>query len=134
MDSQLEFGGRSVEEVQQTFFLKELPKRPQGKYSYRKAGLNADAGTIVLFQYEGKLIASATFTKVERFEIPEKDIYHGALYFDVNSIRVFDPIGPDVVAKIWPECNGFSHAKRKLDPNKYADFERSLTGVERPKL
>src|SRR5262245_34148844 len=105
MDSQLEFGGRSIQEVQQTFFLKELlgPERPPGKYWYRESGLNAEAGTIVLFQYEGKLIASATLTEVERFHTPEKGVYWGALYFDVNSIRVFHPIGPEVVAGIWPE-------------------------------
>jgi len=50
-------------------------------------GLNAESGTIVLFQYEGKLIASATLTEVERFEKPEKGTYCGALYFDANSIR-----------------------------------------------
>ena len=62
MDSQLEFEGRSVEEVQQTFFLKELlgPERPPGKYWYREKGLNSDSGTTVLFQYDGRLIASAT--------------------------------------------------------------------------
>ena len=136
MDSQLEFDGRSIEEVQQTFFLKELlgPERLPGKYWYREAGLNADPGTTVLFQYDGRLIASATLMEVERFETPEKGTYRGALYFDVNSIRVFDPIGPEVVAAIWPEFKGFSHVKWTLDPEGLAQFERKLTSVERPKL
>jgi hypothetical protein len=136
MDSQLEFNGRSIQEVQQTFFLKELlrPERPPGKYRYRESGLNAEAGTIVLFQYEGKLIASATLTEVERFHTPEKGTYWGALYFDVNSIRVFDPIGPEVVAGIWPEFKGFSHVKWTLAPKGLAEFEGKLTGVERPKV
>ena len=136
MDSQMEFEGRSIGEVQQTFFLKELlrPERPPGKYHYREAGLNADTGTVVLFQYDGKLIASATLTDVERFETPEKGTYHGALYFEPNSIKVFDPIGPDVVAAIWPEFKAFSHVKWTLDPKGLAEFERRLTGVEKPKL
>jgi hypothetical protein len=136
MDSQLEFDGRSIEEVQRTFFLKELlgPERPPGKYWYREAGLNAESGTIVLFQYEGKLIASATLTEVERFETPEKGTYRGALFFDVNSIRVFDPIGSEVVAGIWPEFKGFSHVKWALDPTGFAEFDRKLTGVKSPKL
>jgi len=136
MDSQLEFDGRSIEEVQQTFFLKELlvPDRPPGKYWYRESGLNADSGTTVLFQNDGRLIASATLLEVERFETPEKGTYHGAFYFDVNSIRVFDPIGREVVAAIWPEFKGFSHVKWTLDPEGLAQLERKLTGVERPTL
>jgi len=69
MDSQLEFDGRSIAQVLQTFFLRDLlePERPPGKYWYREAGLNAESRTIVFFQYEGKLIASATLTEVERF-------------------------------------------------------------------
>lgn len=135
MSSQLEFGGGSIEEVQQTFFLNELPGsgRPPGKYWYRESGLDAESGTTVLFQYDGRLIASATLIEVERFETPEKGIYRGALYFDVNSIRVFDPIGPEVVAGIWPEFKGFSHVKWPLDPEKFSQFERKLTGVEKPK-
>lgn len=132
MDSQLEFEGRSIEEVQQTFFLKELlrPDRPAGKYWYREAGLNAETGTFVLFQYEGKLIASATLIKGERFDTPEGGTYRGALYFYPNSIRVFDPIGPEVVAGIWPEFKGFSQVKWDLDPKGLTQFERKLTGVE----
>ena len=71
---------------------------------------------------------------MERFERPEKGTYRGALYFDVNSIRVFDPIGTEVVAAIWPEFKGFSHVKWTLDPKGLAEFERRLTGVEQPKL
>jgi hypothetical protein len=136
MDSQLEFDGRSIEEVQQTFFLKELlgPERPPGKYWYRESGLNADSGTTVLFQYDGRLIASATLIEVERVETPEKGTYRGALYFDVNSIKVFDPIGPEAVTGIWPEFKGLSRVKWTLDPKRFAEFERELAGIERPKL
>lgn len=113
MDSQLEFGGRSIEEVQRSFFLKELQGegRPLGKYWYRESGLNAESGTVVLFQYEGKLIASATFIEAERFKGTEGDTYKGALYFDPKSVRVFDQVGSDVVSEIWPEFKGFSHVK-----------------------
>jgi hypothetical protein len=132
MDAQLEFEGRSIEEVQQTFFLKELlgAGRPPGKYWYREAGLVAEPGTVVLFQYEGKLIASATLIGVERFKTPEGGTYKGALYFDVNSIQVFDPVSADVVSAIWPEFKGFSHVKWSLNPKGYAAFEQKLKGVE----
>src|SRR5437868_3406403 len=118
MDSELEFDGKSIAEVQRTFFLRDLlrPDRPPGKYRYREAGLQAESGSVVLFQYDGKLIASATLVEVERFDMPEKGTYHGALHFDVKSIKVFDPIGPDIVAGIWPEFKRFSHVKQRLEP------------------
>jgi hypothetical protein len=133
MDSQLEFDGKSIEEVQRTFFLKELLRvdRPPGKYRYREAGLDAEPGTVVLFQYDGKIIASATLITVERFETPEQGTYRGALHFEPDSIRVFDPVGPDVMAAIWPEFKRFSHTKQKLASAGLAEFEQRLTGVEK---
>jgi hypothetical protein len=135
MDSQLEFEGRSIQEVQRSFFLKQLQgeDRPPGKYWYREAGLNAESGTIVLFQYDGKLIASATLIEVGRFEAAEGETYKGALFFDPKSVRVFDPVGSNVVSAIWPEFKGFSHVKWSLNPKGYAAFEKKLTGVEGPK-
>ncbi|MSR57498.1 MAG: hypothetical protein EXS05_07480 [Planctomycetaceae bacterium] len=134
MDSETEFDGRSVNEVQQQFFLNDLPLPSRtGRYCYRSSGLNAERGTIVLFQYTSKIIACATLDRVERFEVAEGP-YEGALYFDVGSIKVFNPVGPDVVAGIWPEFNGFSHVKWTLDPKGFAEFERKMTDVETPKL
>ena len=136
MDSKEEpgFAGCSAEDVQQQYFLRELlrPERPPGKYSYHKLGLRADPGTVVLFQYAGKIIASAILTDVERFQTPEKGGYDGALHFDVNSIKVFDPVGVEVVVKIWPRVKRLGRAKWSLDPKRFAAFERELTSVETP--
>lgn len=96
--SKEEFKGRTAEEVQSQFFLTELPSREGGRYYYRTAGLEAEAGTIVLFQYDKRIIASAVFERSERFEQPD-GLYHGALNFDIDSIRVFDPVGQDLYAR-----------------------------------
>jgi hypothetical protein len=50
-----EFEGRTAEEVQSQFFLKELPSRERGRYYYRAHGLSAESGTIVLFQYDNRI-------------------------------------------------------------------------------
>jgi hypothetical protein len=127
-----EFEGRTAEEVQLQFFLTELPSREGGRYEYRTAGLDAEAGTIVLFQYDKRIIASAVFERRERFEQPEGP-YHGALYFDIDSIRVFDPVGPDLLQHVWPEeFDGFGNAKLQLNAEAFPEFERRLTGIEVP--
>jgi hypothetical protein len=130
------FVGQSIEEIQQQFFLHELarPQKPAGKFCYRKSGLRAESGTVVLFQFAGKIIASAVLTSVERFETTEMGGHEGAYHFDVNSIKVFDPIGPTVVSKIWPQVTRLGQAKWSLDPKRYATFERKLTGVETPEF
>src|SRR5438874_13062236 len=101
---------------------------PEARAALRSARKGGIANT-----WPEPLTVSATLIDVERFETPEKGTYRGAWYFEVNSIRVFDPIGPEVVAGVWPEFKGFSHVKWKLDPEGLAQFERKLTGVERPK-
>jgi hypothetical protein len=136
MDSKEEpgFKGCSALDVQHQYFLNELVRaeRPPGKYYYHKSGLKAEPGTVVLFQYAGKIIASAVLKAVERFDKTEHGAYNGALHFDVNTIRVFDPVGAEIVVKIWPQVKRLGQAKWSLDPKRYAAFERELTGVERP--
>jgi hypothetical protein len=130
------FVDRTIEEIQQQFFLHELarPQKPAGRFSYRKSGLRAEPGTVVLFQFAGKIVASAILTRVERFAKPETGDYEGAYYFDVNSIRVFDPVSPAVIFKIWPQVTRLGQAKWSLDPKRYAAFERKLTGIETPEF
>jgi hypothetical protein len=126
------FRGRTLEDVQAGFFLQELPFPPRnGRYRYPTGGLNAEPGTVVLFQYEGRIIASAIFDRNERFERPEGG-YKGALWFDVTSIRTFEPVGPDKVRHIWPEFRSFGHVKQFLNPAKYPAFVKQLVGVVGP--
>jgi hypothetical protein len=129
-----EFDRGTAEEVQQQFFLTRLPSTAGGgRYSYRKYGLDAQAGTVVLFQYENRVIATAVFDRRERFA--PQDAYHGALYFDRASIRVFEPVGAEVLREVWPgEFTGFSNVKQSLSPSAYPAFERRLVGVESPQV
>jgi hypothetical protein len=128
MDEKVEFKGQSAEHVQRDFFLRELPNREiPGQYFYRTAGLRAEPGTVVLFQYAGRIIASALLRGTERFDVPREG-YNGALFFD--SIRVFNPVGVDVARRYWPDFTGFGRVKHALNPAAYREFERGLTGIE----
>ena len=128
--------GCSAEEIQHQFFLLELARRAgtPGKYCYRKIGLRAEPGTVVLFQYAGRIIASAVLANVEQFSKTEFDAVRGALYFDVKTIKVFDPIDAEFIRKFWPQVTRLGQAKWSLDPGRYAEFERQLTGVLRPEF
>jgi len=129
-----EFDGRSVDELQKEFFVDDLPTRPKGQYRYYTYGLRATAGSIVLFQYRGVVVASAVFEGRERFPKAKKKGYQGALHFDTESIRVFDPVGADIMKQIWPKFRRFSQAKQSLDPQRLAAFESKLKNVEGPSV
>jgi hypothetical protein len=123
----------SVVELQQKFFLDDLPTRPNGDYLFLKRGLISKQGTVVLFQCEGTIIASAILKGYKRFEHADEDGYEGCLYFDVASIKVFDPIGQKVIDRIWPEVKRLGRVKWSLDPKGLATFERELKHVKKTK-
>ncbi len=115
---------RTIEEAQSQFFLKTLPVR-KGCYYYDTSGLDAKLGTIVLFQCDNRIIASAVLEKRERLG--------GKLYFDVDSIKVFDPVGPALLRDVWPgKFKGFSQVKQSLNAKAFPKFKRRLTGIRVP--
>src|SRR6185312_13326020 len=63
------FRGRTIEQVQARCFLHHLPAR-KGRFRYLSVGLNAMPGTVVLFQFQGRIIASAVFRRDEKFTRP----------------------------------------------------------------
>lgn len=121
------FVGRSIENVQATCFLRELPA-VGGRFRYPRAGLNALAGTIVLFQYRARIIASGVFLRDEKYEKPKRG-YGGEVYFEPESFRVFDPLDVEAMRKAWPGFRGFGHVKQYLNPAGYPVFKRRLKNV-----
>ena len=123
-----------IKELQEKFFLHEFPRRTNGIYRYHEASLKAKSGTIVLFQSDGAIIASATLNETKRFSEPDNDGYKGALYFEVRSIKVFDPVALGALQIIWSNVMRLGRVKWKLDPNGYAAFERELKGIKTPQI
>ncbi|QDU18628.1 hypothetical protein [Urbifossiella limnaea] len=128
------FPGRGIADVQAHFFLGELATLPRnGRYEFRTAGLSADPGKVVLFQFARHVVASAELLGCERFAEPE-DGCVGAMHFDPASVRVFDPVGADVLAEVWPDqFPGFGQAKTRLSGDRYPEFLARLTNVRGPR-
>jgi hypothetical protein len=128
MSDKLEgFQRRSIQDVQRRLFLRDLPACG-GRFRYPRAGLNAPAGTIVLFQFRARIIASAVFLRDEKFPRPVGGCA-GAMHFDPESIRTFDPIDVEAMRQIWPSFRGFGHVKQYLNPAHYRKFKRRLRNV-----
>lgn len=166
MDKKKEFNRMKIEEIQEgfflrkskVFFLRNLPDRKDkygtGKFLYKALGLNAEPETIVLFQYDNKIVALAELTLIQKYDKPQAgdeydkrlagQRYNGAYYFEPNSIRVFDPIDNLQMQHIWGEGftdnNGkyhkgferFNRVRQFLNPIKYQEFYKILKNIRRP--
>jgi hypothetical protein len=131
MSDKLEgFRGRSIEDVQTRLFLRDLPKG-NGRWRYPRIGLNAAPGTVVLFQFRARIIASGVFLRDEKFEKPIRGSA-GAIYFDPRSFRTFDPLDVEAMRKVWPSFRAFGHVKQRLNPTRYSQFKRRLKHVAMP--
>jgi len=133
MDKANEHGDREIEEIQNDFFMKDLPSRfdniGRGKYCYKKLGMKAKKGTTVLFQYDNFIIAMATIENIKKFD-SNQDGYYGAYYFEPKSIKIFKPINNFEINKIFKTNKKFSNVKHILDGNMLNDFIESLQNVQ----
>ncbi len=84
------FRRRSIEDVQRRLFLSDLPACG-GRFRYPRSGLHAPAGTIVLFQFQARIIASAIFIRDEKFR---------RLGNETGSLLIISKISNDPVS--WP--------------------------------
>jgi hypothetical protein len=125
------FRGLSIEQVQAKWFLRKLPAGG-GRWRYRSSGLNAVPGTVVLFQFQARVIASAVFLRDERFEQPRGGC-RGMLHFEPESFQTFEPVDAEGMRRVWRGFRGFGHVKQRLNPTGWEVLEKQLKDVERAK-
>jgi hypothetical protein len=121
------FRGLSIQDVQRIYFLDKLPKG-KGKFPYRSSGLSASPGTIVLFQFQARIIATGVLIRDEKFDQPRKN-HTGLLHFEPQSFRVFQPVDVEGMRKAWPRFRAFGHVKQSLNPAMYSAFKRRLKNI-----
>jgi hypothetical protein len=126
MSNKDEFSGMSIEDIQSEFFFDELINNQKGIYYFRKTGMNAPEGSLILFQFDNMIIASARLLNVRKFDLPEDGQYYGAYEFDVNSIRVFQPITVREINSIDSNISSFSQAKQEINNLYMAEIEELI--------
>lgn len=134
MDKEYEFNGSNIKDVQINFFLNELPNRKdkdgQGRYCYKSHGMKADDGsTLVLFQYDNKIIASAKLSHIIKFD-KSNDVYHGAFYFEPTSIKIFEPITNENINDDFHCKIKFGQVKYILNAKYINDFFNRLKNIK----
>lgn len=106
-----DFEGATIEEVQY-FFKNGFISRNKGAYRYQEQGINALEGSLVLFQFDNHIIASAEYIRDDK----EKR----KLYFKIDTVNIVTPISGKEIKEFWKDFNGFTQAKHRI-PEEYAN-------------
>jgi 5-methylcytosine-specific restriction protein A len=113
MSKTKEFDNATIEEIQQDYFSYQLILR-QGKFWYRKSGLNVQKPALILFQYDNHIIAGAVLEDTVKNDQLRKG-YSGYFRFNVQSIAVLTPITYNELAQVFIGLHRFTREKQKLD-------------------
>lgn len=105
-----DFKGFTIEQVQD-FFRNDFVYENKGSYRYNERGINAPTGSLILFQYDNHIIASAEYIRSDK----EKRKY----YFKVDSITIFEPVSGEEIGEIWKDFIGLKNVKHEI-PEKIA--------------
>lgn len=117
MSKTLEFNNQSIGVVQQEFFIKDLKSIYDCLFYLRVGGIYCPRNTLLLFQYDNRIIACAKLIEVIKYKKPYDGVYDEALSLDRSSIRVFDPIMPTELKVIDHEFKKFSQARQLININ-----------------
>lgn len=80
-----------------------------------KTGMDIERGTLVLFQWDSSLIASAILEEVIKYASPNPDGYTGSYRFIPSSIATFIPISLKDIQQSGVPLERFSNAKKIID-------------------
>ncbi|MBT2641617.1 HNH endonuclease [Bacillus sp. ISL-41] len=116
-DRDPEFTGKTIENIQE-WFRDELPYR---NYNF-KTGMNAERGTLVLFQYKAHIIASAILDQKIIYEKPIEGGYKGYYNFIPSSIALFNPLDFSDMTMVWSGFIGFKNSQQNLAISVYPEL------------
>lgn len=123
MNGREEFPEMSIEDVQKNYFLGTLIDNREGLYYFRKTGMNAYKGSLVLFQFDNLIIASANLQSIEKYDNPIEGQYFGAYKFDINTVKVFQPITLAELKKTDSSLTRFSQSKQEIDVSYWPEID-----------
>lgn len=94
----------------------------EGKYYYKRRNISTNNNILVMFQYNGEVIATAIMIDEEKFN-DSVEGYSGIYYFDRDSILVLkEPINKFDIQRIDNTFKNFSQATTRFNKDTYDDF------------
>jgi hypothetical protein len=119
--SQSEIPDYDYKKWQTEYFLNRLVNANRGHYLFISTGIDAPQGSLLLFQFDSQIIASAILKDIERNKNSADD-YKGAYVVDTASIKIFEPIGFEELYAIDSTLKRFNQVKQTLDSRKFVEI------------
>lgn len=96
------------------FFIKDTLIRRGGYYYFPGSMMNAPSGTLVLFQYSGKIYACAVLLESSKEKVVSEGYeYAGYYHFDSDTVTVFEnSIDKESMKLIYPDFDSFNQSKQ----------------------
>jgi len=120
--------GKTIAEIQKDFFeiyLKNVDSDNYEGYRFKNA-MRAKPGDLFLFQFDGKVIATAILDRIIEYDIEMVDIngdrINGQYDFKPSTIRTFDPITYEEMKNYVEDFKGFNQSPQYLEMNNFKSF------------
>lgn len=97
-------------------FLSKDLKENGGRYYYRRRSIVYKDGLLILFQFNGGVVASALMIGQSDEGILDHCVeYKGHYLFDMNTMKIYDkPITANEIRNFVPDFNGFNQSTKHL--------------------
>ncbi|MEN9354678.1 MAG: hypothetical protein RL318_2003 [Fibrobacterota bacterium] len=126
------FEGEDIEQIQEEFFEDNLVESADDYgYSYcafkaQDIELNEEI-KFVLFQFAGKIVASALLVDVDLYDEPDDEGYVGEYVFNADTVATFDPVSQEELKTFFPKIEAFGEKAQLLDGAGFSEFVKFLT-------
>ena len=117
----------TIKEIQDNFFMRELKLNKKGKFLIKKSQLKTSIGSLILFQYNKQLIASAIYNgtfEIDKNSEEYKNDYKEYYLLSPESIEIFSPITEKEFQDI-KEIK-FGKIKHKISYDKYEKIKNLI--------
>lgn len=125
------FEGEDIEQIQEEFFEDNLVESADD-YGYSYCAFKTqdielvDEIKFVLFQFAGKIVASALLVDVDLYDEADDEGYAGEYVFNADTIATFDPVSEEELKAFFPKLKAFGPEAQLLDPAKFGEFAKFL--------
>ncbi|MDT0160686.1 HNH endonuclease [Bacillus sp. AG4(2022)] len=85
--------------------------------------MNVSEGCLVLFQFDNLIIASANLQTIEKYDSPFEGQYYGSYKFDINTVKIFQPITIAELNKIDSSITRFSQSKQEINVSCWPEID-----------
>ena len=124
-----DFGIQPTINIQNNFFLNKLKYERDCEFLCKTQSVSDEmkSGSLLLFKYNNKIIASAIFKEKKEYSEPIDGVYHCSCILEKNTINVFSEISAEEIKDIDGSFSGFGQQENVIDYSYHDEIEDLIT-------